>query len=58
MQLLSYDVLLLPLGHISSVPQVPYSAVFLDANICFQIIITYTKNEMNRALGHFCAHIG
>ena len=55
MQLLSYDVLLSPLGPISSVP---YSAVFLDANICFQIIITYTKNEMNRALGHLCAHIG
>ena len=58
MQLLSYDVLLSPLGPIFLVPWVPYSAVFLDANICFQIIITYTKIEMNPALGHLCAHIG
>ena len=37
---LSSYVLLLSPGPISSVP---YSAVFLDANICFQIIITYTR---------------
>ena len=32
--------------------------LYIDPNMAFFVILGTLKNEMNRALGHLCAHIG